>query len=344
MKSQTNPKTGEPRTVQAEFISRLKTVIPPNHSLVDELADILQVSTDSAYRRIRGETALTIDEVSRLCSHYRIPFDHGAVKNGKASVTFSYHHLSDNSSNFIDYLNSVVSDLKRIKATEPNEIIFAAEDIPIFHHFRFPLLTAFKLFYWSKSILNVPEMEELRFDPASVPEKPVKLVREIYSLYQTIPSIEIWTEETLDSTLKQVEYYYESGLFQSKEQAIELLAEIGKMIAGVEKQAALSMKFTGDVPDANSNVNYSLYNSDLMMGNNCILVTAGGARFTYLVHNTFNSMLTTSQSFNEETERWLRNLIRKSNPLSGVSEKQRFRFFKKLNDKIARTREGISAG
>ena len=115
------------------------------------------------------------------------------------------------------------------------------------------------------------------------------------------------------------------------------------MVAGIEKQAAHSTKFQGDVPPASSQQNYTLYCSELMIGNNCILVRIGNNSVSYISYNTFNSMTTTNQAFNDETDRWLRNLIRKSIPISGVSEKQRFRFFRMMNDKIVKMRDRISA-
>lgn len=332
------------RTVQQEFITRLKETLPANKSLVDELSDILKVSNDSAYRRIRGETALTIDEVSTLCAHYRIPFDHFAQGDaGKSSVTFQYSHLSSDFTRFEEYLSSLIGHMDVIRKTEPKEIIWCAEDVPIFHHFRYPKLSAFKLFYWSKSILNAPQYEDKKFDASIMPQTALDKVKKIYDLYQKIPSIEIWTEDTLNSTLKQVEYYSESGLFESVQDAIAIVDEIEQLIKSLERQVAKSVKFVGDAPAAGDNVEFKLYFSDLMVGTNSILVTAGSSKVCYLSINTFNSMTTTNAGFNEETDRWIRNIIRKSTLISGVSEKQRMKFFKLLYDKIAQTRVRIGS-
>lgn len=332
------------RTVQQEFITKLKDTLPANKSLVDELSDVLSLSTDSAYRRIRGETALTIDEVSRLCAHYRIPFDHFAQgDSGKSSVTFQYTHLSSDYKKFEEYLSGLIMHMDIIKKTEPKEIIWCAEDVPIFHHFRFPKLSAFKLFYWSKSILNAPEYDDKKFEAHILPESSLEKVKKIYDLYQKIPSIEIWTEDTLNSTLKQVEYYSESGLFETVQDAKDILNEVEAMIRSLERQAAKCVKFSGDVPGPGDDVEFKLYFSDLMVGNNCILITAGSSRVCYLSINTFNSMATTNSAFNDENERWVRNIIRKSALISGVSEKQRMKFFKLLYDKIAQTRAKIEA-
>lgn len=332
------------RTVQQNFIQRLRDAIPSSRSFVDEMADVLEVSTDSAYRRIRGETALTIDEVAKLCAFYRIAPDLQMASGPGNGVTFSYNHLSDDTANFEQYLTSLANDMRRIKSAEQPEIIFAAEDVPIFHHFQYPLLSAFKLFYWSRSILNTPTLEGAKFNPELVSENLLQLVRTIYDLYLDTPSIEIWSEDTLNSTVKQVEYYWESGLFRNAEDALNVLIDVEKMIVGLERQAAHSTKFRGEVPPANSVQNYTLYNSELMIGNNCILVRIGSNRVTYISFNTFNSMTTNNPAFNEETDRWLRNLIRKSIPISGVAEKQRFRFFRNMQDKIVRLREQIAAG
>ncbi len=322
----------------------MKDALPANKSLVDELSDILKVSNDSAYRRIRGETALTIDEVSKLCAYYRIPFDHFAqTESGKSSVTFQYSHLSADFMRFEEYLSSLLAQMEIIRKTDPKEIIWCAEDVPIFHHFRYPKLCAFKLFYWSKSILSAPEYEDIKFTPGLMPASAVEKVKKIFENYQKIPSIEIWTEDTLNSTLKQVEYYAESGSFETIDDAKDIVNEIEQMIKSLERQVSKSIKFTGDAPAPGDNVEFKLYFSDLMVGTNSILITAGSSKVCYLSINTFNSMATTNAGFNEENDRWVRNIIRKSTLISGVSEKQRMKFFKLLYDKIAQTRAKIEA-
>ena len=83
---------------QLEFIERIKQMIPPHHSMVNEMADLLSLSNDSAYRRIRGETALTIDEVVLLSNHYQLSFD-SFNKQNAGNVTFNCKSLgnTDNS-------------------------------------------------------------------------------------------------------------------------------------------------------------------------------------------------------------------------------------------------------
>ena len=61
--------------IQNHFINRFKEVLPSGVGLAEEMADLLQVSTDSAYRRIRGETELTIEEVYKISKKYALSID-----------------------------------------------------------------------------------------------------------------------------------------------------------------------------------------------------------------------------------------------------------------------------
>src|SRR5262245_33330930 len=62
--------------LQKTFFEYLKNRISGNLSAVDEIADLLNISNDSAYRRIRGEKELTLSELKILCSHFNVSVDH----------------------------------------------------------------------------------------------------------------------------------------------------------------------------------------------------------------------------------------------------------------------------
>ena len=61
--------------VQVKFFEKLKQLLPPNISLANAISDVLEISADGAYRRMRGESVLSMDELVKLCRHYRIPPD-----------------------------------------------------------------------------------------------------------------------------------------------------------------------------------------------------------------------------------------------------------------------------
>ena len=87
--------------------------------------------------------------------------------------------------------------------------------------------------------------------------------------------------------------------------------------------------------------NFTMYQSEVMVGNNSIVANIGSNKISYVSYNTFNMMTTTNSLFVNEAEEWLKNLIKKSIQISGVGEKQRNQYFKKLYDKLENTRNKI---
>mgnify|MGYP003879553359 CR=1 FL=1 len=313
---------------QLKLMEYLKHALPANLSLVEELSDVLELSNDSIYRRIRGETALSVDELAAICKHFSLSFDAFLNSDEDGFVTFSYSRLNSKSDTYESYLINVLNDLRRIANFEEKQIIYAAEDIPLFYHFHHPELAAFKMFYWQKSIMNLPEFENKKFSKEIITDEFISLTDQILKCYLQIPSIEIWSDETICSTLKQIEFYWDSGIISSKGDALSICSHVESMMANIKLQAENSEKMSQGKSLAYTN--YSLYLSDIMIGTNCILVDTNGVKSSYLSFNTFNTMTTNNSSFCTEIELWLGNLLKKSNLISGVAEKQRYQFFRRI--------------
>lgn len=311
------------KSIQNYFIEKLKEVLPPTVSLADEMADVLNVSTDSAYRRIRGETELTIEEIYKLTKKYTISVDE-VFGNQSNTVTFSYTKLTDSETNFEAYLLRLCEHLKAINKFETKKIMYVAEEIPIFYSFFSKKLTEFKLFYWQRSVLNIPTYQQQKFNWGIVPASLIEIANQSFKEYLTIPSTEIWTVETVQTGLKQIRFYFESGIITAVH-ALELLKDYRCMIEMVQQNSADARKNKSDKTET-----YFLYNSEVMLGTNCIYVQMGNSNYSYISFNTMNSLTTNNPQFCEETEHWLKNLEKKSTLISGVSEKQRYQFFNQL--------------
>ncbi|MFA4850992.1 MAG: hypothetical protein WC868_02695 [Bacteroidales bacterium] len=318
-------------TNQQKFVERIKQALPQNYSLVNELSDLLGISDDSAYRRIRSETTFSFDEIIKICNHYKISFDSFCTSESGV-VNFSYELLQNNKESFGHYISGMLNDLKKIAHIQEAEIIYAAEDIPVFHLFKFPDLAAFKMFYWMKSVLNVPEFEGKKYDSSLIDSSIMDNGKQILNLYTKIPCTEIWSDRTISSIIKQIDFYHETGLFKKKDEALHLCTTLADAMNDIQEQAERTTKASV----AGFENNFIMYNSDIEIGNNYILVNAAGIKTLYLRHHTFNNMVTTNAAFCDETEQWLKGLIKKSTLISGVSEKQRYQFFRKAQDKIER--------
>lgn len=325
-------------TLQAQFLRGIEDVIPSTNSLVNELSEVLEISTDSAYRRMRGDTLLTIDEIIRLCDHYQISFDaFSKVKPGL--VTFNYTPIEPSAESYVAYLSNVLRDLKAIEAMGGAKATYACQDIPFFYHFNYPVLANFKTFYWMRTIMNLPDLNKLKFDADSNFSEILEIGKQIYDTYLRIPSVEIWTSSTIQSTIMQIAFYWDSGVFESADDALRVCAELSKEIEDLQHKADSGNKLADPsiaIEENNENiseqtageqVNYQLYISEIELTNNCIMINVGSASWVYLSHFSFNSMVTRNQAYSKKTEMWLSNILKKSTLISGTAEKQRFQFF-----------------
>lgn len=317
---------------QEKFVAQLKGSIAPNISLADELADLLKVSTDSIYRRLRCQSGFSFDEVAIISKKFGVSVD-GLLAVDSLQVNFNFNPMFEEKLNFGKYLiwfSEYLSQLAKIPGTR---IIYAADDVPLFRHFNFSNLSAFKSFYWSKAVLNSEFFQGKKFNSNIIPQEIIDINKKTYKAYSQINSIEIWTEETLISTLKQVEFFWESDLFEDTAQALLVTEEIRQMMDELKMNCENSYK---NDPDLRGQ--FMLYNSEVMIGNNQILIEPGDAKMgerVFLGYNTFNSISTYNASFVKETRLWMENLTKKSLLLSGTAEKQRAKFFKKMDDQIS---------
>ncbi|MBC7862238.1 MAG: hypothetical protein IAF38_04635, partial [Bacteroidia bacterium] len=247
------------------------------------------------------------------------------------TVTFNYTNLTESCEQFDKYIGGIYQTIKKVSSFDKKKMTYAAEEVPIFHSLNNELLSAFKCFYWQRSVMNVPELQNEKFEVSVISKELIQTGKKIFDIYASIPSLEIWTEDTILTSLKQVEFYWESGAFKQREDAVLCILEIKKMAEWLQKCAERENKdFDGNSPNAS----FALYNSDLVIGTNCIHINTGDYNFSYISFNSMNSLRTGNQVFCSEIEHWMRNLIKKSTLISGTAEKQRYRFFNSVYKNI----------
>jgi hypothetical protein len=308
--------------MQALFVAHLKQVVPANVSLVDDIADLLKVSNDSAYRRLRNETELSLDETYKICTRYNISIDSVFANKGNY-VSCNYIKLTSDANDFELYLNHLLNQIKLMQQSPDTKLIYAAEEVPIVRSFYSDKLSAFKLFYWQRSVLNVAAYQTIKFTWDCIPTEQLAIAAQINNGYRQISGTEIWTTDTIQTNIKQVEYYFESGVFTTKDDAVEVLQEFKAMVQQLQTDAETEFK------NEKVNATFSLYCSDLIIGTNCIHVNNNNNLFSFISFNSLNSLATSNQEFCGEIDQWMKNLTKKSTLISGISEKQRFQFFNK---------------
>lgn len=321
----------EPDQLQQFFFQHIKSKLPTHLSFVEEIAEHLNISTDSAYRRIRGEKPISLEEVQKLCTHFRISLDHLLNVESNSTVFFG-SWVDVESFDFEKYLKDMLMQLQMI--SENGNMYYEAKDIPPFHHFQFPQLAAFKYFFWMKTILAYPDLARVSFESHQL-EKPLhETGKKIIEIYNKIPSTEIWSVETINSTIRQIEYYREAGVFSKEETIPQLYDEFYQLVEHLEKQAECGEKFAVNGKPPGNKKNFQLYFNEVILGHNTILAETNEQKTVFINHGVLNYMITRDTRFCDYTKKSLENIMRKSSLISSVSEKERNRFFHVLKEKI----------
>ena len=303
--------------------------------MVDEVAEILNISNDSAYRRIRGEKPLSFEEINVLCSKYHISMDQlFHLKND--SFLFSGPLANKDNFGFEKYLEHLLNQLNYFNSFENREFYYLSKDLFIFHCFGFHDLSVFKFFFWMKTILQYPFAGREMSILDSIGESIFKIASKISEAYNKIPSVEIWNEESVNATIMQIDYYRQSKIFPSDEYAINVYKSLLAMIDHIEKQVEAGFKFPVDGKPNASSVSYKFYVNEFILGDNCSLAVLNNIKVVYLNHATLNVIMTKDPVFTEYTYQHCQNIMRRSTLMSNAGEKDRTKFFNSMREKVER--------
>ena len=318
---------------QQLFFNHIKSKLPPHLSFVDEVAALLNISNDSAYRRIRGEKPIGLDEVQTLCNKYHISLDQ-LLQIQSNTVIFSGNKLDSVAFGFEKYLQEIADNLVLFKKLQTPQIYYFNKDLPLFHYMQFPELCAFKFFFWKRTFLSYPELARQKFNGEESDKANVELAKKIVEHYSQIPSTEIWNEESIQVTIRQIEFYRQSNIFANKDIVLKVYLQLEELLNHIELQAAEGKKFLYNQPIPAASAAYDVFINEILIGGNTIFVKGGERQITFLNHNGLNIIATQDKNFCDFTFKNLQNIMSKSTHISIDGEKERSMFFNTLRGKI----------
>lgn len=326
--------------IQLAYFEKLKSLHPNKKKIPKELQDILGISADSAYRRLRGETALSIDEAFKLSHHYNMSVsDLESIRNNH--VIFNKQPFIKTLDHFEQFMRLSLEHL-HVLLEDPNHLlVYTAKDIPIFYPYKFKKLAAFKIYVWMRNFFDISHINEQHITMDNLPSSILELAEKQWQAYNKVNAIEIWNDTTILSMVKQIEYFYEAGLLNSKEEALTLCDEFSLLIKHIYKQAMHGKRMFLEDDERPSNVDFKMYfNEVLIMDNN--IISRVNNRLMYSVpYGAVNFVNTTNQELAGDMYDYMMRQAHKSSLISDVSEKDRNRFFIRLRNRVDELRQRI---
>jgi len=315
---------------QKYLFEAIKSQLPEHYRFADAIGDTLGVSADSAYRRIRGERELSLSEFQKLCSAFNISpnsiLNDDTAEQG-AQFMYTSVNMADQPS-YVRHIKRLSDTLSALIQTDDKEMMFTAQDIPFYHFLNYTELLSFKLYAWNDaSIAKKITFKDFcaQLDTDAI----LPVYDSMINSYMQIPSKEIWTKQTIDTVLRMIDYYTETGAFDSKETVLRLLNQVDNLIDTVNTYAQDGHK------GGKRQTPFTLYVCSVDLENNFMLTRANDRRTCSIKLYTVNSIATTNNLLCAETEKYINYLINKSIMISGeTSTRERFRFFQSSKNKI----------
>ncbi len=320
--------------LQHQFFNHLKSVLPPHISMVDELTELLNLSYDSVYRRIRGEKSIDLNELRQICEHYHISLDQVLQLQNEA-VVFTAPDINHNGLPFEEYLKGMLLQLKYFNSFQQKKMLYLCKDMTFFHFYLFPEIAAFKTFFWIKTILNNPAYSQKNFSLAEFPFTECRAIgQQIINEYNKIPSIELWNFESINSSISQIQYYRDSGMFVNKEDLTIVVDSLDKTLDHLQRQTETGFKLMPGQSDVGYRAPVQFYVNEVVLGNNTILVELDGVRHSFITYNVLSYLVSRDLRFNEKCFTSFNTILSRSSLISGTGEKERNKFFRSLKERV----------
>lgn len=324
---------------QMEFLRYLQKLVPEDDSFAALGAEVLSMSIDSFYRRMRGSTALTYDEAVKLARYFQVPLE--LASSDSANLVPFYINSSEvtDLENFRQELNHHKSLLQKVLALKEYFFVYAAKDIPVFYYFKYPDLATFKLNVWLKTANKLQGDDDWSYI-YDIPRDILILLAELWEVYNKLAVNEIWNETTYLSLHRQISHYYDSG-FIDGQLALQIIEDVERMYQLIWKQVSSASRWTSTEQAENKWLKYNLYFNEILILDNQLLCTAPGFRLYFLPYAGFNYMYTQDAVMTKRMEDHFRAQISKASHLSLSGEKERSKFFRKMENSLKTVKNHI---
>lgn len=302
---------------QEKLIRAIQKRIGAQDSLIERISTALDISYDAAHRRISKKSKFTIEETIRLAQVFGISLD--ALLENKGHVLVRKTKEIRSATDLSDYLGNSFQALTEYNADEDTSVYYSAKDIPLFYTIGHNLLSKFKLFVW----LNLLDFGkgEVSFEDFNYQAPLVDNNENLLKFYSSVQVHEIWNDTTINSTLQQILYFFQSGLLQL-DNAVALCDNLTDLIKSLERKCTPKNKY------------FQMYYHELLILNNNVLIFNGQQRSFFVPYTMLGYFITKDIDTCQNALEFYQHQLKNSVLLNTAGTRDKNIFFNKMYQKI----------
>jgi hypothetical protein len=324
--------------MQEQFIQLLKTKSPDSTSFADEIASVLDIGYDAAYRRINLKTSLTLDESVILAKHYNISLNNLFEVGNQNTIMAELSPRPSDEIGLELWFKQSLNNLVPLTKLKHAEIIWSGKDISLFRTLTDSFLTRYKMYVWLKDINVEMAKSKISFDEweKKIPNSLLQSAFELSAIYKHINITELWNDNTVNGTLQQVLYYFEAGLV-SKDKALLICDDIHNVINYIEEQT-----INQSINELDNGAFFRLYKCDLHTLTNTAMIVTPFQKVFFTPFTVLDYFKIEHKDTCDMMHEFLLKQMSISKLLATAGERDRTLFFKTIHQKISIAKERIN--
>lgn len=291
--------------------------IPKNEKSVVYLVNMLNLSRESAYRRIRGDIPFTVQELVKLATSLEFSVDSIFDQEKQNHSFFDISRISRDSTNLFLFMLKKYNEIhEKIVFAKKKEAIMAFNSFPPPFYAGFQNLFKFTYYKWLYQDSETPRNEP--FSKMVLPDDAVLFQKKIRG--NTIPGkniILILDMNIFLNLIKEIQYFYQRKML-NEEELLLLKEEIVKMV-----------ELYGEIAQTGiyGSANIQLYLSPLCVNSNAVYYNYDDKVEPYFWIFTINPVIIQNMRFTSLQLKWLNSLKRQSVLITLSNEIMQAEFF-----------------
>ncbi|HFS67533.1 MAG TPA: hypothetical protein ENK67_04900 [Flavobacteriia bacterium] len=318
------------------FFDTLKSNCTKNISFIEEVAEVLDINYDAAYRRINNKTSLSLVEAIKLATHFKISIDNQILSQNLDQNKLIVRDSADMSTfeGIENYFDAFLNNQKTIENKNETHIIYNAKDLPLFYFAKDPLFAKFKIYTMLYLFNKNFSQENITFNSFILPKSLEEKVKKFGEIYYEFDITEIWNNNILDATINQILYFYELKIILYNT-AISLCDKLIQIIKQIEKDS-----FSGVRNNTSKSV-LNIYNSPLLLLNNNVVIQTKHKNILLLPYILAKYFYIEDQRFIHKYINIINEELKLATLLSKAGVKERLTFFKMKYKTIEKAKQHI---
>jgi len=288
--------------------------------VLNTLMTSLYIKKGAAYKRLNGDTALTVQEMAVIAEHFGLSID--TALGSSQFLSFEHPFMDHNTS--IDFLDRYAFYLKPLLSNMgDSQLTYMANEIPIFYYFSHKYIFNFLLGIWNH--LHWDEERMAIKENHSINSQMEHLRGEISNYYESHPVTEIWNSNMLSNLYQQILFCITIRAFADQRFVTSLTDDIELLINRMQQLAGTGQK------SAHADSNITIYLNEFGNYQNLALYSSEKFSTTFMGFDMPHFIVSYNDQFYDFANSWITKIKKRSILISSEGYQFRELFFLKMN-------------